>query len=179
MGLVDAVGAYAKARDNLRASLAASSTFQSWVDAADPTLAKALARIHLSGTPAPTNGETYSVVEVTAMTPLAIIRTKTFVTRANTAVGAGACYERGSDLIVDLLGPVDEATAAVPAECGRLIDNVVSGIITDLEALNGQPGYLAWRQIAIQEEPERGEVGELPTRGDQWQIRMIVTWMGI
>jgi hypothetical protein len=177
MTLATPTGSYATARANLAAMLAASSTFQEWVGADDAT--EAAAHIHLSAAPGPENGECYSKIELDALLPMAVVWTKAFLTRPDSAVGSLAAYARGSDLVVELVGQVDPATETVPAECGRLFDNVVGGIVGDLEASNGTPGFLAWRQIAIAEEPERGPIQEIPTRGDLWRLQMVVSWMGL
>lgn len=176
MTLADPVGAYAKARAHLAAMLAASTTFQTWVGADDATEAEK--HIHLSAAPGPANGECYDKIELDALLPMAVIWTKAFLSKPDSAVGSLAAYTRGSDLVVELVGQVDPATETVPAECGRAFDNVVSGIVGDLEASNGTPGFLAWRQIAIIEEPERGPTQEIPTRGDLWRLEMVVSWMG-
>jgi hypothetical protein len=165
------VGGYTLARNNLRASLAASTTFQTWVGAA--SAAAALASIHLSALPPPAAGaEQYSAVEWAAYLPLAII----YPARYHSDYDSDTGYADSGVLVIHLLGEVATAKHNLPGEAGRDFDNVVGGIIADLKALANQAGYLTVKSIDIPEEAQRGALDEEGTLGDTISINLFVSW---
>jgi hypothetical protein len=169
-----AVGSLAKARDNLRNALAASSAFQAWVGAADA--AEALERIHLSALPLPPpqKGE-YTEAELASVLPCAIVHTVAF-SAIHDATGSAWEYTHGGSINVHFIGPADSETAAYPGPCGRKFENVLGGILDDLEAIAGTSAGFAFSSAMMREEPERGHFEDLPTKADLFRADVLFTW---
>jgi hypothetical protein len=171
MALADPVGGYTLARNNLRASLAASTTFQTWVGAA--TAAAALARIHLSALPPPANNaEEYSAAEWAGYLPLAII----YPARYHAELDSDTGYAEQGTLVIHLLGTVAEAKHDLPGEAGRVFDNLIGGVIADLKTQANKPGYLTVKSIDMPEEAQRGRLDEEGTLGDTISVNLFIGW---
>ncbi|OHB82794.1 MAG: hypothetical protein A2V98_25875 [Planctomycetes bacterium RBG_16_64_12] len=171
MALANPVGGYTLARNYLRASLAASTTFQTWTGSADA--AAALSRIHLSALPPPAAGaEDYSAAEWDGYLPLAILHTARYHSEFDSDTG----YAKQGTLVIHLLGAVAEAKHDLPGEAGRDFDNVIGGIIADLESRANQAGYLTVKSIDMPEEPERGPIDEEDTLGDVMRVNLFIGW---
>ncbi len=174
MELDAAVGAYTLARENLRQALAASSTFQAWTGSADA--AAALERIHLTGLPLPPREqEAFTREDLAGLLPCAIISVAKFAA-VHESTSCSWNYAHGGILNLHLVGWVDQDLAEYPAAGGRKFDNVIAGIIGDLEAVSGTADGLAFRRLDMMDEPDRGRFDEIPTDNELIRTDLLLSW---
>jgi len=148
--------------ENLRALLAASSNFQSWVGAANAEEAKA--SIHLVA------------VEGTPSRPFALIAQGDSWEREASADGAKKHFEASGELFLLFEADISEPYQGDPRDAELEFTNAVGAIVSDMESLAGSDGYLAVRRIGLKEGPARSQGDEKSGSGDYYQIIFSVEW---
>lgn len=159
----------------LQHSLANCAAFQTWVAADDAD--EALARIYSQGIPLPEgDDESYSIEQMEAMLPFALIYLTSFETRSDATGGNG--WEWGVDsgtleLVFYKLIPAKEND---PGELERLLLNTAGEIIDELKSLAGTGGHFAATRFSTpgvyRVTEEEAANGELPTA----RLPITVTW---
>lgn len=148
---------------NLQTLLANSATFQDWVDAADADEAKA--RIYL-----------IAVSEGSYTRPYALISTGDSWERKLTAGGASHCFEPSGSLFLLFEANVSEANKNSHRDAELEFANKIGAIISEMETLAGQSGYLAVYSISLKAGPSRSGEDEKDAQGDYYQIMFEISW---
>lgn len=154
-------GAMGKAMDNLRALVAASTTFRTWVGAAD--VAAALNRI-------------YAVAVDTPTRPFALVTYAVPADAQMTAVAGGARHhflDSGS-LMLLFEQAVTAGTSHADAEVGFF--NTVDAIISEMTALAASGTYFAPNSFVVEHGPVRSHPDEDESAGDYYQMAFRVSY---
>lgn len=167
-------GSLALAQGYLRASLAASATFRTWVGASGASVnAQALARVHYDRFPEPADGGTYTVDELEKFRPCAIIWSAPFaVFTDNEQLSDGT-------LGIKLMQDVERDTEDNPHELSVRLQNVIGGILTDMRALSGSAGYLGFSKALLVEPWSRSDPDDVVGGGDVLTCELSVEWSGM
>lgn len=163
-----------KAREHLRAMLAASSTFQAWVgvDEEDVPTTAALASIWYETLPLPAEGMSYSAAEVAAYWPYALIALEDYAI----APVASESHRDGGVFLVQLVGLADDAEND-PDETITIFENVTAQIVEDLASLSEQAGYLELGDLRIVGGPVRARPEDIVAGGrDELTLNVRVPW---
>lgn len=171
--MTTATGSLSLSKENLRITLADCATFRTWVGAT--TAAQALNRIHHEGLPPRTSGEEYTIEELNALRPYALLSTESFGSR-HEAASTSFDYRDSGTIRCRLVQEVPQEIADDHGEIGRRFDNVVGGIMDDLAALSGQGGYLAIEGMDMPEPWTRTEDNRQATDGDFVQVDLLFEW---
>ncbi len=171
-----ATNALALAQNHLRVSLADCATFRAWVGATgDDAQQQARDRIHDEGLPEPPLGVVYSLEEIQALRPHAIISTLSFRSEHDSS-GSGFGFAHSGILVLRLEQDVPTDIANDMAEIGRRFTNLVGAIWDELEALSGGGGYLAIESIDMGEPFGRSAEQDAESIGDFVRVELTITW---
>jgi len=172
--VTDPAGGMSLAQEYLRTALADCSTFQAWVGAADQ--AEALARIYHEALPAPANGNEYTLAELQAYRPFALIWTSEQNGYSKRRLAVGTWAESGR-IMIRLEEDVDPQIANDPAEVARRFRNTIGQIIDELCALTDPgAGYLVFHTVTVEAGPIRTEEDEARTLGDAQAVELSVEY---
>lgn len=148
---VTPTGPLSEPLEYLRASLAASATFQTLVGAANAT--EALDAIYYHAPPPPADGSEYTPEYLSAFRPCAVVSypESGIGESSHVATGSGFGFTRSGRVIVQLWGnaTLDEDGKYDPSTDALTWGNAVGGIISDIEAVAGVAGYLAIETMTV------------------------------
>jgi hypothetical protein len=169
------LGPIAGAQDALRLTLAACPTWQALCDASDAT--EALRRVHTVGLPPPIDGSEYSLDELTALRPFAIVATskqRGFLARADAAYG----FNHSGRLDVQIEMGIRDELLADPDEAEREFLNTLGQIVTELcEQCSGLDTHLsALQSIELASGPFREHPTEKPAKGESYWAILEIAW---
>jgi len=174
--MTEPAGRLMLAQNYLKATLAASATFQTWVEAEDAT--EALGSIHHDGLPDPTDPDKgYTAAELTALRPYALIWTQEQA-GFSLARTAYETWQESGRLKLLLIQDVPAAIATDIAEADLRWKNTIGQIIDDLAALAGGAGYLAIARIDLDDGPFRLVPDKQPEQGDAQGVELGITHGG-
>lgn len=177
MPLTAPSGPVSLAIENLRVILANCTAFQSWVGAGNA--ATALEHIFYEALPPPAEGGEYSLAELQAYRPFALVGMEAedgFYTRSD-AQGAGFEWDLGGGrLSLWLEENVEPSIALDAAEVSRRFCNTIGAIIDELCDLSGTATYLALHSVRVLMGPGRGDKAERATQGDYVAMRLGIEW---
>lgn len=177
--------------ENLRALLAHSAAFRTWVGAADAAAAKD--RIHLVDLPPPEDGREFTLEELRGLRPLAQIDLWTpergwgeqpWMTQRV----ADCTYADGGKLTLDLVQDILEEDAANFADCKLRFMNEVGAVLRDIKQMANQTDHLDAGEIAagiggigihrieVFQGPARADEAQVQTQGDHWRVQLLVHW---
>lgn len=173
-----ATSSLGKAREHLRAMLAASSAFRTWVGAAgedEAALSAAAAEsVWYESLPMPEVGNTYSEDEITEYWPYALIATEDYAARRV----ANQTFDDGGVFLIQLVGLADDANNN-PNETTVLFENVTAKIVEELAGLSEQAGYLEIADLRIVGGPVRAQPEDIAAGGrDEMTLNVRVQWGG-
>jgi hypothetical protein len=174
MPLETAVGGLALAEEYLRDMLAACARWQTMCKAPGNS---AIARAHTfcDWHPKPDNGRaTYSKDELVGLRPLAIVWTDENAGYTRTRVGTG-CYAESGILNVQIEANVEPADADDPQQLMRKIKNDIGVLVSELDALAYEPGYIAANVIQARG-PWRCERKAATQEGDHVLAFLSLAW---
>lgn len=167
-----------KAREHLRAMLAASTAFQAWVgatgeDAAAKTAA-AMGSIHYESLPLPAEeAEVYSAEEVAAYWPYAILFSDGYQIRPV----ATESHRDGGIFGLQLVGLADETAGNAPNETTTIFENSVMQVLEDLAALREQAGSLDFSELQVMGGPVRSRPDDIAAGGrDELALTVRIPW---
>ena len=148
MAALTPTGDMTNAEEALRDLLAASSTFQAWVEAEDAAAAEA--RIYID-------------VEASPTRPCACVRFDDPADSRSRAVAGGSRqWFLGSGTLGVLFEAVVDDTLDDPADQMRAFKRTIDQVLSDMQALSGSGGYLIVNTFRMQEGPFRtGPTGAL------------------
>jgi len=173
--MIAASGCITLVEENLKKSLAASSTFRTWIGATgDDANDQARSRIHFDEWPPPSDGNAHTSAEMRALLPSAIVDTEDF-TATESAVGE---HDNSGFLRVKLEWDIPERILNDPGAIAREFKNIIGGIIDDLFAMSGTAERLSIRQIRM-ERPDRTHPTEECDLGDVFCTKLIIEHYGI
>ncbi len=164
-----------KAREHLRAMIAASTAFQAWVgvDDEDNPATAALASIWYESLPLPADGVTYDTDEMVAYWPYALLFSDGYQIRPV----ANGSHRDGGTLGVQLVGLVDDAAGNDPTEATVLFENRVMQILEDMADLREQAGYLDFNELQVMGGTVRSRPDDIAAGGqDELAITVRVPW---
>lgn len=160
----------------MRATLAASSSFQAMVGAANASAA--LARIYHDELPAPASGgHSHTLVEITALRPCAVVYTQVGQGgwRADREAMGDGCWNYSGVIVVVLMRNVPEADKYDLAKVDTDFRTIAGNVVTDLIALNETAGYLTMDRIDAMG-PYRTGMKELESEGDAQSYEIVIAW---
>ena len=162
---VAATGSQSKALENLRAMVAASSSFQTLVGAADADAAKA--HVYLTAVADP----------VASKRPFALVRQVLEGGFRYDSLGLDTSYGYRESGSLDLIFAVDTPAAyqANEGNAQTYMLNTVEAIIEDLMALSGYT-HLLIRGLTMDIGPIHSHRAEDASEGDYWLLRCLVDW---
>lgn len=165
---VAATGAQGKALDNLQTLLAASSTFQTWVDeAGDPTAAKD--HIYRVAVGAP----------IAAKRPFASVGLYKDGSGFRWEAHSGGAVQHGIEsgrMWLGFEGNVAEAHEDDEADAEITFLNTVDAVLTEIEALAGSDTYLNVTAIEREWGPRHSDPGEDASEGNYFQVLYAVEY---
>jgi len=171
-------GCLALAKDTLKATLGDCASFRTWVGASgDDVQAQALNRIHKDDLPPPEDSNVYTLAELQALRPFAIIYTAGGFRKEYDA--SPAEFENTGTLAVLLEQDVPERIKNDPAAIADEFETVIGQIMDDLCALVDQAGYLTITAINLPEEWVRSDPKSEPDFGDAAMAMLFVEHKGI
>lgn len=168
-----AAGSVSLSKSYLREQLANCSTFQTLCGVS--TKANALPFIFYDSLPEKTDGTEYSLAELQAVRPHAIISLIDRVSTPQGVSGNGAfSMSRTFTHEIRLERNVPSAIAGDAGEVNLTWDNIWGSIMDELEALSGQAGYLAC-SLQKSDGPYRTHPEDHPNIGDAQQVTLVAT----
>jgi len=171
-------GCLALAKDTLKASLADCDSFRTWVDASGGSAQdQALNRIHKDDLPPPGNSNAYTLAELQALRPFAIIYTAGGFRKEYDASPAG--FENMGTLAVLLEQDVPERIKNDPAAIADEFETVIGQIMDNLCDLVDQAPYLSITAITMPEEWVRSDPKSEPDFGDAAMAMLFIEHKGI
>jgi len=171
-------GCLALAKDTLKASLADCDSFRTWVGASgDNAQTQALNRIYKDDLPPPTNRNIYTLAELNALRPFAIIYTADGF-RKDKDASPGEFWHTGS-LAILLEQAIPERIKNDPAAIADEFETIIGQIIDDLCALVDQAGYLSITAINYPEEWVRSDPDAEPDFGDAAMAMLTIEYEGM
>ncbi len=171
-----AVGNLARARENAGLTLADTAAFRALVGATSQ--GQALKRIHHCGLPRPADRQSYTVEELEALRPFAILFTnpEAGYTKSADAITESFDYADSGRILIDLEVDVPAEIAPDDGEVMSRAENVIGQILDDLAGLCGKDGYLAAVTLALVEGPYRSPLEEGEAQGDYWSALLSLDW---
>ena len=167
-------GSLALAQDYLRASLAASATFRTWVGASGANAnTQALARVHYDAFPEPANDGVYTIDEIEKYRPSVIVWSAPF------AVYPDNEQLTDGSLGVRLMQDVERDTEDNPHEISVRLQNVIGGVLSDIKALSGTAGYLGFNKATLIEPWSRSDPDDVVGGGDVLTCELLIEWSGM
>ena len=168
-------GSMGLAQQHLANMIADSAAFRAWVGAADQ--AEAFGSIYQDALPP---GGT-DLADLQALRPFALVWTDPQLGfNKQFAAGGAARWHTASGVIgVYFEAEIDAADASDPAEAGVKFKNVIDAIQSEMDAINGQAGYLGYDEIRKVEGPTRSDEDDRPTQGDFLFLVWQVVWKGV
>lgn len=164
-------GSMGKARQYLRAMLAASSAFRTWVDADNE--AQALNHLFYDALPLPReNAEIYSESEVEAYWPYALIYVQDFFCPRT----SHDAFFDGGEFGIHLCQAVMEGDTDSPDEISTKLYNVAEGIMSDLKGGIQTAGYLDFEGIGIDGPMCRSHPDDAEGIRDEVELDLSVVW---
>lgn len=142
-------GCLSLAQEYLRATLAASSTWQTECKAGDA--GQAAKRIYHEGLPAPSNRQAYTLLELQSLRPYAVIWTAEQAGFARSYESSDSFDEGGQLQIRIERNSPDNLNDEPTSDANVVFRNLIGEVIDDLCDLQGGAGYLAFRRVALQE----------------------------
>lgn len=171
-------GCLALAKDTLKATLADCTSFRTWVDASgDDVQAQALNRIYKDDLPPPDNSNAYTLAELQALRPFAIIYTAGGFRKEKDA-SPREFWNTGS-LAVLLEQDVPERIKNDPAAVADEFETAIGQIMDDLCGLVDQAGYLSITAVNLPEEWVRSDPKSEPDFGDAAMAMLFIEHEGI
>lgn len=167
-----------KAREHLRAMLAASTAFQTWVGAtgedAAAKAADAEGSIWYESLPLPADdAEVYSDEEVEAYWPYALLFSDGYQIRPV----AAESHRDGGVFGLQLVGLVDDEAGNDPTEATVLFENAVMQVLEDIADLREQAGYLDFSELQVMGGPVRSRPDDIAAGGrDELAITVRIPW---
>ena len=163
--VVAATGSQGKALENLQSLVAASSSFQGLVGAADAAAAKA--HIYLTAAASP----------IAAKRPFAMVRQVLENGFGYEAVGLGSSHDYREFGRLELLFAIDTPAgrAANEGNAEAAFLNIIEPVLEDMDVLAGA-GYLAVRGLTVDIGPVHSHEAEDASEGDYWLARCLVDW---
>ncbi len=171
-------GSISLAQEHLRTMLADCDAFRTWAGAADQ--AEALERIHHEGLPAPANhADVFTLAELQAYRPYAVVYTgeENGFSRTLDAAGGDFSFASSGQLKLRLYQDAPESCGDEPSSDANLqFKNAIGQILDDLCELAGQPGYLAFNQITLDNGPYWAHPNSAPTEGVWQGVEIGIQW---
>ena len=162
----------------LRAALADSATFRTWVGAGGANVqAQALARIHYTDLPEPDDGGEHTLEQLQKLRPYCIVWSDDDGYSAEaTAGGARPYYTDAGSVVAQFVQDVPDELAAASQEILVRFCNTIGAIIDELKVLAGSAGYLAWHRVSKSKEPARSHPSEHAAIGDIVFCELVFEW---
>ena len=168
-------GSISLAQELLRDTLAASATFRTWTGTISAAAAEA--RIYHDDLPVPADKAEYTLAELVAYRPMAIIQTDEdggYVVEQD-SVGSSFDFDEHGKLWLCLEQAVSVALATQNAELLLQFRNTFGQILDDIRALAGTPGYLAIRRARVFG-PYRMHPDKSTRQGDAVWVWIHIEW---
>ncbi len=171
-----ALSSLGKAREHLRAMLAASAAFQAWVKAegedAAAKAADAAGSVWYESLPLPEAGDVYSAEEVEEYWPYALVALEAY-----TIAGVATESQRdGGAFVVQLVGLADDAEND-PNETTVRFENAAAVILEQLAAMREQVGFLDATRIEVVAGPVRSHPEDIAAGGrDELALTVRIPW---
>ena len=168
-------GILSLAQDYLRTMLADCEQVQRFLNSG--SAANALLRIHQDVLTAPADGNAYGLAEIQALRPFIIVSTaaESGFTREMLARGAGSShYSDSGNLELHMEQGVPDDLAGQADEAESYFYNQIGLIVEDLRERALQGGFLAIKEIAIEEGPSRTHPDQVNDVGDAFWCRIRV-----
>ena len=168
-------GPITAAKDAFSSMLANSAGFQALVGV--ETSVDAAKRIYSRGLPPPANAMRYTLDELAALRPFAILYfpdRDPYVARrtAHMAWGEAGRVEAYFEVAID------PSNANDPAAAEAALTDLLGGVVSDLKAAAGQAGALNLTEIAVGVRPMRCSEKERGSEGDHFFTILAVAWHG-
>jgi len=164
-----AAGTLSLAEQHLRASLAASTSWQA--ECCVSTAALALQRVYRDGLPPPADGETHTLQELQGYRPYALIYTaeREGFRREMEAVSSHSEFNARGSIMLSIFRESPDAAGDEPtADANQTFRNLIGKIIDEMCDLAGTAGYLAIESIRLVEGPYWPAPELIPVQG-LWQ----------
>jgi len=162
-------GSISKAVDNLRVTLADSTTFRTWVGAVDQ--ATALVKINYESLPPPADKNEHTLAELTAYRPYALLWTS-----PENGFRLSHFDNESGVMMLRFVQTVEIIIADDAAEIARRFLNTLGAIFDEIMALNRVGGYLATEAIELESGPFRADADEAAAQGDYIFADAKLTW---
>lgn len=161
-----------EAQDILATTLAASTTFRTFVDAADAT--EALTHIFHDYLPEPA-GDVYTADELATIRPCALIyvQPNNGFEWAKDSAGGTNCWAGSGRLVCILFR--DTPTGMTPSEVDVEMREIAGDILADIRDLSETAGYLSATRFAGNG-PFRTEHDQLEDLGDRQAFELYIDW---
>ena len=162
---VEATGKMSLPLFYLRATVAGSSTFQTWVSADDAT--EALDSIYVVSVDKPTAGWS-------SILPFAVVDWADNLSFRSYAGGIANEFTQSGDLFLTLWSAVDPTHS--DADAAMTFLNTVGAIEAEMELLAGLGGYLDISEITRESGPSRPMDDEAETSGDVYEMVLRISY---
>lgn len=171
-------GSLSLAQEYLRATVAASATFQALVGA--DSAAEAIERIYHNGLPKPANGQTHTKAELQAYRPYGVVYTteKQGFSRSVESVSGHFDFAESGQLTLKLVRESPDSAGDDPTAAANLDwTNLIGQIIDEMCDLAGLADYLAFHTISLVEGPYWPQHPKLIETQGLWQgVELLVQW---
>jgi hypothetical protein len=167
-------GSISMALEYAAATLADCAAFRTWCGA--PDAASARERIHYEAlqTP-PSDGEEYTLSELVALRPYAIISTLRYGAR-HTSTSTQFDFGGEGAIRIEFVQDVRAELVNNPAEIALLFYNDLGAILDELCDRAGRAGFLAFTNIIMAEPYARTHENLIETIGDVVQAEITLEW---
>lgn len=157
----------------LRVTLSYSNGFQLFCGTGNRV--EALGRVYHDGLPHPTS-DAYTVTELLALRPCALISTELFTTtKLATLEGGTDCWTDSGQLRVSFFRTVPTSIANDLAAADTTMRVLIDAVIADLRAMSETAGRLASTHIQATQ-PQRIAEEEVKDYGDEQRMDIMITW---
>jgi hypothetical protein len=173
-----ATSSLGKAREHLKAMIAASTAFQTWVGATgEDAAAKAAAAagsIWYESLPLPADSaEVYSAEEVEEYWPYALLFSDGYQIRPI----ASESWRDGGTFGLQLVGLADEDAGNDPNETTTIFENAAMTVLEQMADLFETAGYLNFTELQVMGGPVRSRPDDIAAGGrDELAITVRIPW---
>lgn len=169
-----ASGSISLAAEYAAATLADCAAFQSWCGAS--SAANARGRIHLEALPPPANKEEFTVDELHAHRPYAILSTSSFGYRYESRSNDSFDFSRRGRIELYFEEDVLAEISGQNAEVMLRFYNNIGAILDQLCDRAGQAGFLAFTEIEMGAAAYRTHQNQYETEGDMIALSVTLGW---
>ena len=178
-------GPMSLAKQRLRVLLANSSTWQTWTGTANATAA--LETIYINALAPPPNKNKYTLAQLEALRPFAIVETSESGGFKKDAIagGIGFVFDESGQIVLSIEANTAEGDVDDPSEAMIKFENNLGNVISEMATLAGttgtinvdsNPNYLNVNEISVEMGPMRSVEDVKNTEGDFHFAVAIIGW---